>query len=371
MRVLIINSVCGHGSTGKICGAIAEDYEKQGCEVKIAYGRDSFVPERYQKYAVRIGSDIQVRIHGVRSRLLDDHGLGSVSDTKKFLRFAEEFSPDIVWIHNIHGYFINYKLLFDWIKSRPDMQVKWTLHDCWAFTGHCTHFSVVGCYKWKEHCERCPQKKAYPASLFRDNSYANFETKKAAFTGVPNMTIYTPSEWLANLARQSFLREYPIEVKYNEIDTSVFCPTPSDFREKYSIENKKMILGVASVWSANKGLSDFVKLSKMLDDNYKIVLVGLSEAQIASLPENILGLTRTTNAKELAQIYTAADIFLNPSLEETFGLTTVEALSCGTFAVVYKNTACEEIVKIYGGVAVEHGAENLYSAVTEYFLNNN
>lgn len=355
MRVLLINSVCGIGSTGKICAGIAEAYEKEGHEVKIAYGRDGTVPEKFNRFAVRIGTDLDVKIHGVRSRLLDDHGFASVSATKKFLKWAEEYDPDVLWLHNIHGYYINIKLLFQWIKRRPQMQVKWTLHDCWAFTGHCSYFTMAGCNKWQTGCENCPQKKGYPSSLLLDRSKANYQIKRALFTGVKDLTFITPSQWLADLVKQSFLKEYPVEVRYNTIDTSVFKPTPSDFREKNGLENKKILLGVASPWSERKGLPDFVKLSEMLDDDYKIVLVGLSKEQIEELPKNILGITRTNNAVELAQIYTAAEAFFNPTYEDNYPTVNLEAEACGTRVVTYNTGGSAETLRRADSVAVPTG----------------
>ena len=363
MKVLFINSVCGIGSTGKICVDLAAELEAQGHECKIAYGRDAFVPEKYRKYAVRIGSDLDVKVHGVRSRLLDDHGLGSRAATAAFLKWAEDYRPDLLWLHNLHGYYINYKMLFHWIKKHPQLQVRWTLHDCWAFTGHCAYFTMAGCDRWKDHCRECPQKGSYPASVLRDNSYHNFETKRESFTGVQNMTLITPSHWLADLVRQSFLGQYPVEVHYNKIDRSIFKPTPGTFREDHGLENKKIILGVASVWDERKGLRDFLRLAGMLDDRFVIVLVGLSQQQCAGLPGNVLGIQRTNNAAQLAAIYTTADLFVNFSQEETFGMTTVEALYCGTPAVVYKGTACEEIVNQYGGTAVDANVESVYEIV--------
>lgn len=365
MKVLFINSVCGIGSTGRICAELAEQFADEGHECKIAYGRDSFVPEKYRKYAVRIGSDLAVKAHALRSRILDDHGWGSVAATRKFLKWMEEFQPDLLWLHNIHGYYINYRMLFDWIKKHPDLQVKWTLHDCWAFTGHCAHFSMVKCNRWKDHCHDCPQKHSYPASVLRENSFSNFEVKRASFTGVSNMTLITPSVWLANLVKQSFLGEYPVEVCYNKIDKNVFKPTSGTFRKGYGLENKKIVLGVSSVWNEQKGLNDFFRLSGMLDERFVIVLVGLNKKQIANLPENIIGITRTNNMTELAEIYTAADIFVNFSQEETFGMTTVEAMYCGTQAVVYKGTACEEIVEKFGGMAVEANVESVYAVIKD------
>lgn len=364
MRVLMINSVCGIGSTGRICTDLAQEFERDGHEVKIAYGRDENVPEKFRKYAVRIGTAVDVKVHGVLTRVFDVHGFGSKSATKKFLKWAEEYKPDLLWLHNIHGYYINVEILFEWIKKHPEIEVKWTLHDCWAFTGHCSHFTVVGCDKWKEQCDKCVQKNEYPASKGLDNSKNNFNRKKKAFTGVNKMTIITPSKWLADLVKQSYLAEYPVEVHYNKIDTNVFKPTPSDFREKYGLEDKIVVLGVASTWSERKGLNDFIELAKMLDDRYVIVLVGLSERQISEMPEKIIGIARTDSPSELAAIYTASDVFVNPSREETFGLTTVEAQACGTSAIVYKDTACEEVVRNMGGEVVRANVKSIYAVLS-------
>ena len=302
MRILFINVSCGRGSTGRICVDLAQQYEAEGHTCKIAYGREGYMPPNSLKYAVSIGSEIDSYLHAAFTRVFDKHGLYSKLATKKFLRWADSYAPDVLWLHNIHGYYINYELLFGWIKSRPNMQVKWTLHDCWAFTGHCAHFSAVKCYKWKAHCNGCPQKTSYPTSKLFDNSSSNFERKKKAFCGVKNMTLYTPSKWLADLVKESFLKGYPIEVLYNKVDKDIFKPTPSDFRAKYKLEDKKIILGVSSVWNDKKGLQDFLDISKRLDCDKCIVLVGLTEKQFGSLPSNILGIKKTESQQQLAEI---------------------------------------------------------------------
>ena len=230
------------------------------------------------------------------------------------------------------------------------MQVKWTLHDCWAFTGHCSY---------------CPQTRRYPASYGKDSCKRNFARKRAAFTGVKSLMLITPSQWLADLTRQSFLQEYPVEVRYNTIDTNIFKPTPSDFRERYGLQDKVVVLGVANVWDERKGLNDFYKLAQMLDERYAIVLVGLSKKQMKALPKNICGIQRTNSPKELAAIYTAADVFVNPSVEETFGMTTVEAEACGTPAIVYKGTACEEIARKYGSRVVDEKIEDIFKIIAQ------
>lgn len=365
MRVLFINEVCGTGSTGKITCGLAEKYESEGHEVKIAYGRSSFVPEKYKRFAVRIGTMKDVYIHALMTRLTDRHGFFSRGSTKKFLEWADDYNPDVLWLHNIHGYYINIEMLFKWIKSRPEMKIFGTLHDCWSFTGHCSYFTMAGCEKWKTHCNKCPQRNSYPSSLV-DNSYRNYDDKRRLFTGVKDMTIITPSEWLAGLVKQSFLREYPVEVRHNTIDTEIFRPTPSDFRKKYNLEGKIVMLGVASVWDKRKGLDDFVRLSAMLDpEKFAVVLVGLSPKQIKALPKNITAIERTENQKALAEIYTAADVYVNPSREETFGMTTLEAASCGTKTIVYEDTACAEVAAKLGGVVVRQNIDDLYKAVID------
>lgn len=369
MKILFINSVCGIGSTGRIVTGLAEQYMSEGHTCKIAYGRET-VPENYKSLSYRIGTDARVNINGLKARLFDNEGLNARYETEKFIEFANNYNPDVLWLHNLHGYYINIDLLFNWIKSRPHMQVKWTLHDCWAFTGHCTYFMLAKCEKWKTECSYCPQKSCYPASILKDNSEQNYNRKKAAFTGVKNMTLITPSRWLADLVKKSFLKEYPIKVVHNEIDRDVFKATPGCFREKHNLVNKHVILGVASVWGKRKGLDDFIKLSAMLDDSCRIVLVGLSKKQIKQLPNQIIGIQRTNSTGELAEIYTAADVFVNTSKEETFGMTTIEALACGTQVIVYKDTACEEIANEYGGIAVEQNLEELKDAVLKLLSKN-
>lgn len=362
----MINVVCGIRSTGRICTDLATDLEMQGYEVKIAYGREE-VPRQFQKYAVRIGSDFTVKMNGLQARILDNEGLSAKVSTKRFLDWASYYNPDFLWLHNIHGYYVNYELLFQWIKNRPNMKVNWTLHDCWPFTGHCTHFTIANCYKWKKECRNCIQKKEYPKSIFWDRSKKNFFKKKAAFLGVKNMTLITPSQWLADLVKASFLREYTVEIQYNKVNSSVFKPLKSNFRGTYGIENKIMILGVASVWNTRKGLDDFIKLRELLDDRFTIVLVGLNSKQISKLPHGIIGLNKTNDMTELAAIYTTADFFINPSREETFGMTTIEAISCGTYAIVYKNTACEEVViKYKNGIAVEPDVGHIYEEILNH-----
>lgn len=343
MKILMINSVCGIGSTGRICTDLADALSKNGHEVKIAYGRGN-APDKYATYAVRIGNELNVRMHALVSRVFDNTGYCSKKATERLIEWVKDYNPDVIHLHNIHGYYINIEVLFNYL-SKANKRVIWTLHDCWPFTGHCVYFSAIKCEKWKNGCDNCPQKKEYPSSLLLDRSAINWKRKKELFTSIKDMTLITPSEWLAGLVRTSFLGKYPVVVINNGIDTNVFKPTPSDFRQKYGLQNKRVLLGVSNQWTERKGFNDFIKLASMIDDDYRIVLVGLSQKQINILPSNMIGITRTQNTKELAEIYTAADVFLNLSVEETFGLTTVEALACGTPAIVYDATALSEIVE--------------------------
>lgn len=342
MKILMINSVCGIRSTGRICTDIADEMTKQGHQVKIAYGRES-VPEKYQKYAVRIGSDLNVKIDALTTRLFDDAGFNSITATRKFLNWVNEYDPDVIHLHNLHGYYINVPMLFEYL-SKSNKKVIWTLHDCWAFTGHCAYFTYAKCMRWKTGCHDCPQKTDYPSTFLMDRSELNWKQKRRMFTSIKNMTIVTPSKWLARLVNQSYLKKYSVTVINNGIDTSIFKITPSDFCERHGLEGKKIILGVASVWDRRKGLDDFVKLSHIIDNNYAIVLVGLSNKQINQMPSNIICISRTNSQKELAEIYTASAILFNPTYEDNYPTVNLEAQACGTPVLTYKTGGSPESV---------------------------
>ena len=360
MKYLFLNSVAGFGSTGRLAAEKCRELMAQGHECLLAYGRIATNCEDIPTLC--IGTKLDYRLHGMMNRVLDHHGFGSKDATKAFLKKVRQYDPDVIWLHNIHGYYIHIGLLFDYLRT-CGKKIYWTLHDCWSFTGHCSHFDFVGCDRWKTGCHHCPQKGEYPASLLLDNSRRNFEEKRRLFTGIPNLTVLTPSQWLADLVKQSFLGEYPVEVVFHEINREIFHPTPSDFRERHGLQGKTVLLGAASVWTARKGLDDLLALQKMLDDRFRLVIVGLTPEQMKQMPKGILCLPRTNSMQELAEIYTAADLFLNPSVEETFGMTAMEAGCCGTDAIVYRGTACEEIVNRFGGEAVDRGPDNLYRAI--------
>lgn len=359
MKLLLINSVCGIGSTGRIAAKIATEYESKGWNVKFGYGRDPYVPEYCKKWAVRIGSSYSVKLYAIMTRLFDLHGTGPCSyfATKRFLRWAENWKPDVVWLHNLHGYYINYVLLFKWLKSHPGIQVRWTLHDSWAYTGHCAYFVMSNCSQWRTKCVRCPSKRDYPASVLFSRCLKNFMSKKKAFLGVKNMKLIIPSNWLANITRLGFLCEYPMEIVKNTIDLSVFKPTCGEFRKRMGLMDKVMILGVANAWDQRKGLDDFIALRKLLEAQYAIVVVGVTERQIAMLPDGIIGIARTSSPQELAEMYTAADWYFNPTHEDIFSMTNMEAAACGCKVVTYDTGGAPEAVEDYDKAWVLKGAE--------------
>jgi len=355
MKVLEINSVCGIGSTGRICTDIAEVLIRMGDECAVGYGRA--VGAGWEKIAVPIGGTRDVLLHGIGSRLFDNTGFYSTEATRKFLDWMDDYCPDLIHLHNIHGYYLNIELLFQYLKARK-IPVVWTLHDCWAFTGHCSHFVSADCEKWKEACGCCPMKKEYPGSWILDNSLKNFRRKKELFCGVEKLRIVTPSDWLKGCVEQSFLGAYPVQTIRNGVDLTKFRPMQSDIMQKYGLQNKKVVLGVASAWTEHKGLSMFLRLADLLDDSCRVVLVGVSDAQKKRLPPHVTGICRTDRIEELAQLYTEAYVHVSMSREETMGLTIVEANACGTPAVVFDSTALPEIVTPQTGLVLrEHTPE--------------
>ena len=351
-KLLQINTVVNYGSTGQTVEETGQIARANGFDSYVAYGRHTRVSE---SNLIRIGTGWDITFHVVKTRLFDKHGLGSVVATRRLINQIVEIQPDIIHLRNLHGYYLNYVLLFKYLEllKKP---IIWTFHDCWPMTGHCTHFDHIHCEKWRTGCYNCPQLHQYPASLLFDNSRENYNLKRKLFTSLPRLTIVAVSKWLGNIVEQSFFARYPIRVIYNGVDNELFShKDDSVFREKLNLKGKFIILGVAYMWNNRKGLMDFVELSKRLDSNFHIILVGLTKAQIKSLPKNITGIERTESPVELAKIYSTADVFVNPSVEETFGKTTIEALSCGTPGIVYNATASPELLTPDTGFIVEKG----------------
>jgi putative colanic acid biosynthesis glycosyltransferase len=318
-KLLQIAVECNTGSTGTIAEAIGNIAIKNGWESYIAYGRP-YKPSNSHTY--KIESKCGVYIHGLITRIFDAHGKGSLIATKKLIKYIKTIKPDIIHLHHLHGYYINIRILFDYLSS-SNIPVVWTFHDCWSFTGHCAYFDYVDCNKWQTECYNCPQKKEYPASYLFDRSKRNYMEKKRLFTSVPQMTIISVSKWLDEKVSRSFFKGITHKVIYNGIDTNIFKPSSngSQIRNKYEIDKSFLILGVASPWSKRKGLDDFIKLSYSLNQNEKILLIGLNDKQIQSLPKNIIGLKKTENKQELADLYSAADVYINLSVSISYAKT--------------------------------------------------
>lgn len=360
MKVLQINSVCGVGSTGKICVDIAKILKEKGHDCVIAYGRGEATG--WDK-TYKITSSFGNKLHYLKSRIFDRHGLGSSFETKKFIKYIKKYNPDVIHLHNIHGYYLNYKILFTYLQNYQG-KVVWTMHDMWTMTGHCAY--SYECEKWYNGCHHCSKLKDYPNALF-DNSKKNYVLKKKMFTSIKNLTIVTVSEWLKDEFKKSYFKNSHIDVVHNGIDISLFKPYESDFREKNNLIGKKVLLAVADRWTERKGFSDFLKLAEMLDENTKLVMVGLTEEQKNTLPANIIGITRTENQKQLAELYSTADLFVNLTYSDTFGLVNIESLACGTPVLTYKTGGSPETISEEVGYVVEQGDINKVYKIIKSF----
>ena len=384
-----INTVVNN-STGRIMHDIQREADILGIETLSIVGRRHVY---YDVPCAKYGNALSFWTHVIWTTLTDRHGLEpvlSVSYTKKMIRRIREANPAIVHLHNIHGYYLHYPTLMKFLTNEYKGKTVWTFHDLWPITGHCAYYSAVNCDKWMTGCNHCPNKKRYPVSLGLDGSRKNYEIKKQLFTLLSNLTITVPSEWMATQVKQSFMGKYPVEVIHNGIDTSVFdynrfvddsdyeskkCIVKSDMAGESNIPNtnantntntniiansikiptnKKLLLSVANIWDDRKGLKDLVALADRLSNDYVMVIVGLSKHQIRKLPKNVIGITRTENVDELVALYSSAHIFLNPSLEESFSLVTVEALSCGCPCIVLDTSAVAELVSDDNGVVLHN-----------------
>lgn len=364
MKVLQINTSVNIGSTGRIAEDIGKLLQSENHQSIIAYGRNA---HNSNSDLIKVGKRSDLLFHLLLTRLLDQHGFGSRIATEKFVKKIERVRPDIIHFHTIHGYFLNIDVLITNIEKLK-IPVVWTFHDCWPFTGHCSYFDSVSCYKWQSECNKCPNLNGYPKSWFLDNSRNNFYRKRALFTNLKNLTIITPSYWLANHVQNSFLKDFQIKVIHNGVDLNVFKYRGDNeaIREKYKISNKKFILGVANIWDERKGLLDFIRLREKLTNEIEIVLVGLKNDQINRIPDGIVGIKQTRNAEELARIYSSASIFLNPTYVDNFPTTNIEALACGTPAITYNTGGSPEAIDGNTGFIVEQGdIEGIIFAIQE------
>lgn len=355
MRTLFqINVTSNWGSHGKIAEDIGRLAIEKGWRSVIAYGRYA-TPS--QSETIKIGSDISVKEHVLESRLMDNHGLASRSATRRLIKQIDDIKPDIIHLHNIHGYYLNYPLLFDYLKS-AGVPVVWTLHDCWPFTGHCAYFDYAGCERWKRGCfSPCPCKNEYPKSLLLESPQRNYQLKKEILNSVENLILVPVSDWLGGLLKDSFLNKYPAKVIKNGIGLNVFKTSDaSDVRDKYGIGHERYVLGVASVWEKRKGFDDFLQLAKGMPIDMKIVLVGLDKIKLSIARQNdIIGIPRTESVGELVALYSGADMFLNLTYEDNYPTTNLEAMACGTPVLTYRTGGSPESVSLDTGWVVEKG----------------
>ena len=346
-KFLQINSVLGFGSTGRIAADLHEIIASHGYTSWTAYGRN-FINKAN---TTRIGTPLDNYLHVLETRFFDRHCFSSRKPTIKFLKFLENFRPSLIHIHNLHGYYIHMGLLFEFL-AKTNIPLFITMHDCWLFTGHCAHFDYAGCEKWKSGCYKCQLLSQYPKSWCFDRSKENFALKSKLFEKLNRVFLVSPSKWLASLVSQSFLKRFPVSVINNGIDLSIFRPVISNFRKRHGLNEHYLILGVSSVWNERKGFVHFLEISQKLKEDEKLVLVGLNKKQIKSLPPQIIGIPKTRNVQELAEIYSACDVFVNPTLEDNFPTTNLEALACGTPVVTFNSGGSAECLDENCGIVV-------------------
>ena len=360
--IVQINTICNSGSTGHIMNMLQQAATKSGYQSIAAYGRG--MPSSAGE-SIRIGNYFDILLHVALTRALDRHGYGSKNGTREFIHYLEKLQPDVIHLHNIHGYYLNMKVLFDFLKT-SGIHMIWTLHDCWAFTGHCAYFDYEGCTKWTHGCMQCRQLQSYPRSIISDHASKSYIDKKQFFTRLSHVCIVTPSRWLADHVKQSFLNGFCIEVIPNGIDLEVFRPVDRALtRKKLGLSaNQFMLLGVAVFKDPRKGLDDFIELANRLQNKGTIVLVGLEKCQLSGLPENIIGLRHTDNMQELAALYSTADVFVNPTLQDNYPTVIMESLACGTPVVAYETGGIpEQIINETGFLVPKGDINRLYEAV--------
>lgn len=362
--LLQINTTLNSGSTGRIAEQISLMAEDRGWNCYIAHGA-RYVNSSQIK-SIQIGTKFGNVIHAIMGEFLGMHGFASTFATYRFIHEVKEIRPDVIHLHNLHGYYLNIEVLFRYL-AKVDIPIVWTLHDCWAFTGHCTHFENNGCYKWKTECNHCPQQMAQYKSRFIDRSRKNFRIKKILYENVKNMVITPASCWLCGLVKDSILRDHEIHVIHNGIDLKLFKPVATNIRCQLGItENKKMILGVVA--SGFKGKKEFIELSKNKD--YQVVVVGVKPKWMKDMPKNIMCIPRTNNQRELAEYYSAADVFVNPTYDDTFPTTNIESLACGTPVVTYKAGGSPETIDEHTGLVVGRGDIKALFKAIETVLSN-
>lgn len=362
-KLLIINITCNQGSTGKISEQVGLMMKQRGWEVFLAHGARRVNPSELS--TIPFSSVKGEYLHALKSLLFDADGLGSTVATKRLVERIKEIKPDVIQMHNLHGYYLNYPVLFEYLNS-TNIPIVMTLHDCWSFTGHCVHFVIAGCDKWKTGCHDCELKSKQPKpSLLWDRSKRNYSLKEKCFASNPNIHVVAVSNWLGELVKQSLLRNNPLHIIHNGIDLATYRPHGKKNGGKFKV------LAVSNVWHKDKGLYDIYKLRELLSgDDYNFILVGLTEKQVKTLPSGIVGITRTSNQQELVDLYSNANVLINPTYADSFPTINLEAMACGTPVITYNTGGSPESVTEKTGLIVNTGdVEAMASAIKTLKVN--
>lgn len=372
MKIVQINTF-SNGSTGKIMRNISESGLKNGICFYNFFARGNIYN---QNTDIKFENKLSVFFHVFLARI-GFNGHGSYFATKRLIKKIKNINPDIIHLHNVHGYYLNIKLLINYLKKEYKGKIIWTLHDCWTLTGHCAHFDYVKCNKWQHKCSKCPILHVYPKEIF-DTTSKELMLKQKLFSNINNLTIVTPSKWLANIVSSSYMNNYKIKVINNGVDLNIFKKYGEqellEVYRKYKLNpNDKIILGVANVWEKRKGLSDFIKLSKDILPKYKIIMVGTNNKIDKLLPKNILSIHRTDNQLELAKIYNISKVLFNPTYEDNYPTINLEALACQTPVITYNTGGSPECINSQNGAIVNFEEfKNNYAKISEkkYEFNN-
>lgn len=341
MRVVQINAVCDVGSTGRICRELNDAIIEYGYRGVILYGNGTSEYEFSQK----VSSDFSVKVHALMARLFGKNSAYSPGSTLKILNFLRTYKPDVVHLHNLHGNYVNIKPLLRFL-AKENIPTVLTLHDCWFFTGKCVYYTIVDCENWKKGCQHCPKLRGDIPSWFFDRTGEMWQEKKRLFAAIPRLAVIGVSDWITNEAKQSFLKDAVILKRiYNWIDLSIFYPRGKEFAGAFGIsEDKYSILCIGAGWGEKHYKTKYLlELAQMLPENYEIILAGMVPFA-DQLPENIKAVGYISSTEDLAKLYSACDVYVHLSREDTFGKVIAEAIACGTPAVVFDSTACPEIV---------------------------
>lgn len=359
MKVLQINAVYGQGSTGTIVCDIEKMCEESGIECYVA-SPDKKVLKAKHGYV--IGNTLDHKIHALLSRIHGKQAYYSHIPTRNLIRWIDEIKPEIVHLHNLHSNYIHLNMLLHYLAEK-DIKTIVTLHDCWFLTGGCFHYTAAGCDKWLTNCKNCPKKKEDTPAFFSKQSAKILADRKKFLLAIPHLYITGVSQWMANEALKTFLKDTPNYVITNGIDMEVFKPTPSDFRKRLGLEDKYIILGPASKWLLSVNKQVMAEFSSIMQPDEVLLLFGVTNA-IDNLPDNIITYGYTKNREELAQLYTMVDVFANVTREDSLSLINVEAQACGTPVVTFNQTGPKETVDDINSFNVPVGdVHKLYEAV--------